>query len=127
MQLWGPQGDPAHLARVLFAYDNPPGTECVSGSQDSIGLVVPGLCYSYVSADNSVCALILFAVADIMGVVSTGPSGWSTHVMQPFTNSSSRRYAVCFCLGLNVRACLFWACYCELCMLMCCMLDGWTR
>ena len=31
------------LARVLFSYENPPGTKCFSGSQDSIGIVYPGL------------------------------------------------------------------------------------
>jgi galactokinase/mevalonate kinase-like predicted kinase len=28
---------------VLFTYDNPPGTEVISGSQDAIGIVLPGL------------------------------------------------------------------------------------
>ena len=49
-ELWGPRlpvGDPEQLARVLFAYDNPPGTNEVSGSQDAIGIVVPGLTFSY--------------------------------------------------------------------------------
>lgn len=46
IDLWGPRlpaGDPVKLARVLFAYDNPPGTQEVSGSQDSIGICIPGL------------------------------------------------------------------------------------
>lgn len=46
LELWGPRlpaGDPAKLAKVLFCYDNPPGTLEISGSQDSIGLVCPGL------------------------------------------------------------------------------------
>jgi cytidyltransferase-like protein len=46
IDLWGPRlppGDPEKLAKVLFCYDNPPGTEVISGSQDSIGLVFPGL------------------------------------------------------------------------------------
>jgi hypothetical protein len=46
LDLWGlkiPPGDPEKLARILFAYDNPPGTEQVSGSQDAIGIVMPGL------------------------------------------------------------------------------------
>jgi cytidyltransferase-like protein len=44
--MWGPRmptGDPEKLARILFCYDNPPGTQEVSGSQDSIGIVFPGL------------------------------------------------------------------------------------
>lgn len=46
IEMWGPRlppGDPEKLAKILFAYDNPPGTEEVSGSQDAIGIVFPGL------------------------------------------------------------------------------------
>jgi cytidyltransferase-like protein len=46
IELWEtriPPGDPEKLARVLFAYDNPPGTVTFSGSQDAIGIVFPGL------------------------------------------------------------------------------------
>ena len=38
-----PGGDREQLAKVLFSYDNPPGTEVISGSQDAIGIVLPGL------------------------------------------------------------------------------------
>jgi hypothetical protein len=31
------------LAKMLFAFDNPPGTTEISGSQDSIGIIFPGL------------------------------------------------------------------------------------
>lgn len=34
--------DPIELARLLFGYENPPGTEYVSGSQDHLGLTMPG-------------------------------------------------------------------------------------
>ncbi len=34
--------DPVELARVLFGYENPPGTKYVSGSQDHLGLTLPG-------------------------------------------------------------------------------------
>lgn len=50
IELWGPRlpvGDPEHLAKILFAYDNPPGTSYVSGSQDAIGIVMPGLVISH--------------------------------------------------------------------------------
>ncbi|MDP6380472.1 MAG: hypothetical protein QF662_03915, partial [Phycisphaerae bacterium] len=43
---WGPRlpaGDPEKLARILFCYDNPPGTEYISGSQDAIGIIFPGV------------------------------------------------------------------------------------
>jgi cytidyltransferase-like protein len=52
MELWGnqlPAGDTEKIARILFAYDNPPGTDEVSGSQDTIGIVYPGLNKSYYS------------------------------------------------------------------------------
>ncbi len=48
--LWGgelPVGDPERLARVLFCYDNPPGTKEIAGSQDALGIVMPGLNYLY--------------------------------------------------------------------------------
>ncbi|MBR3884592.1 MAG: adenylyltransferase/cytidyltransferase family protein [Bacteroidaceae bacterium] len=38
-----PEGDKETLARMLFCFENPPGTEYVSGSQDAIGIVMPGL------------------------------------------------------------------------------------
>jgi len=46
IDLWGtkiPPGNYEQLAKILFCYDNPPGTEEISGSQDSIGIVFPGL------------------------------------------------------------------------------------
>jgi cytidyltransferase-like protein len=46
IELWQtdlPGGDPEKLAKVLFTYENPPGTTEFSGSQDSIGIVFPGL------------------------------------------------------------------------------------
>lgn len=49
-ELWGvkiPPGCYEKLAKILFCYDNPPGTQVISGSQDAIGLVFPGLAYSY--------------------------------------------------------------------------------
>ena len=49
-ELWGakiPPGNYEKLAKILFCFDNPPGTQIISGSQDAIGLVFPGLAYSY--------------------------------------------------------------------------------
>jgi cytidyltransferase-like protein len=46
VQLWHtdiPDGDPQVLAHTLFCVENPPGTSYVSGSQDAIGIVFPGL------------------------------------------------------------------------------------
>jgi cytidyltransferase-like protein len=45
-ELWQidiPAGDRETLAKTLFCFDNPPGTRYVSGSQDSLGIVMPGL------------------------------------------------------------------------------------
>jgi cytidyltransferase-like protein len=50
LDLWGtklPLGDPEKLAKILFCYDNPPGTKIISGSQDAIGIVFPGLAKAY--------------------------------------------------------------------------------
>ena len=46
IEMWGarlPADNVEKLARMLFAFDNPPGTLEISGSQDSIGIVYPGL------------------------------------------------------------------------------------
>jgi len=46
IELWRtalPQGNREQVAKVLFSYENPPGTKEVAGSQDSIGIVYPGL------------------------------------------------------------------------------------
>lgn len=45
-EMWGdrfPAGDLERIAKILFAVENPPGTPYVSGSQDAIGLVFPGI------------------------------------------------------------------------------------
>ncbi len=54
-ELWGsslPLGHPEKLAKTLFTYDNPPGKEEISGSQDAIGLTVPGLCHFYFESNT---------------------------------------------------------------------------
>jgi cytidyltransferase-like protein len=46
IQLWQteiPEGNKEILAKTLFSFENPPGTKVVSGSQDSIGIVFPGV------------------------------------------------------------------------------------
>ena len=46
IELWQtdiPGGDREKLARILFSYENPPGTTEFSGSQDALGIVLPGL------------------------------------------------------------------------------------
>ena len=44
--IWGPRlpiDDREKLAKLLFAFENPPGTQTIAGSQDPIGIVYPGL------------------------------------------------------------------------------------
>ncbi len=38
-----PVGDGIKQAKTLFCFENPPGTAVISGSQDSLGIVLPGL------------------------------------------------------------------------------------
>ena len=54
IELWEsrlPTGKHEKLAKILFRYDNPPGTTFVSGSQDAIGIVYPGLARAYYDGD----------------------------------------------------------------------------
>ncbi len=54
IDMWGPRlpsGDPEKLAKLLFCYDNPPGTKIISGSQDAIGIVFPGLAKAHYEGD----------------------------------------------------------------------------
>ncbi len=54
IELWQtdiPDGDKEHLARILFSYENPPGKKYVSGSQDSLGITLPGLNRLYYEND----------------------------------------------------------------------------
>jgi cytidyltransferase-like protein len=46
LELWGdriPKGDPIRNAKLLFGAENPPGKQYVSGSQDHLGLLLPGI------------------------------------------------------------------------------------
>ena len=52
IELWQydiPEGDREKLAKILFCYENPPGNDYVSGSQDALGLMLPGLNYLWYS------------------------------------------------------------------------------
>jgi cytidyltransferase-like protein len=49
-EIWGnevPCGDPLANAKLLFGAENPPGSEYISGSQDHIGLLNPGISRLY--------------------------------------------------------------------------------
>ncbi|MDD1698859.1 MAG: adenylyltransferase/cytidyltransferase family protein [Methanoregula sp.] len=46
IQLWGdryPDGNPEQNAKLLFGAENPPGKKYISGSQDHLGLLMPGV------------------------------------------------------------------------------------
>lgn len=46
IELWQtelPDGDRERIAKTLFCFENPPGNKYISGSQDSIGIVFPGV------------------------------------------------------------------------------------
>ena len=82
-ELWGPKippGDYEKLAKILFCYDNPPGTEIISGSQDAIGLVFPGLAYAYYEGaywpshiEHRLDESLLHFVESSLQLVSLGP------------------------------------------------------
>lgn len=55
IELWKaqlPEGDPVQLSKILFSYENPPGTKEVAGSQDALGIVMPCLNYYHYSQDS---------------------------------------------------------------------------
>lgn len=46
IKLWHtdvPSGDKEHLARLLFCFENPPGSKVIAGSQDALGIIMPAL------------------------------------------------------------------------------------
>jgi cytidyltransferase-like protein len=46
IELWNselPKGDPEKIAKILFSFENTPGTYPIAGSQDALGIVLPGL------------------------------------------------------------------------------------
>jgi cytidyltransferase-like protein len=55
IELWKsklPDGDPELLSKILFSYENPPGTKTIAGSQDALGIVMPGLNKLYYSNEQ---------------------------------------------------------------------------
>ena len=97
LDLWGPKIPPGNyekLAKVLFCYDNPPGTEVISGSQDSIGLVFPGLAYAYYEGaywpahiEHRLDEPLLRFVENSLYLVSLGPRYADYNVLENTTFS----------------------------------------
>jgi cytidyltransferase-like protein len=87
-ELWGgkiPEGDPIKNAKLLFGAENPPGSKYISGSQDQIGLMVPGINRLYYDGkywpsdiktciDPSICEWL----SDVLYLIplKTRPSGY---------------------------------------------------
>lgn len=84
-ELWGvkiPQGNYEKLSKILFCFDNPPGTKTISGSQDSIGLIFPGLAkanyegeYWPVKIDHNTNEQFLSFVENALYLIPIGPRG----------------------------------------------------
>jgi cytidyltransferase-like protein len=54
LDIWGntyPKGDPIHNAKILFGAENPPGSQYISGSQDHLGLLNPGISRLYYNGE----------------------------------------------------------------------------
>ncbi len=83
VELWKteiPGGDREQLAKILFTYDNPPGTDMISGSQDALGIVLPGLnrlnyCGAYWPESIETCARedVLEFIEAHISLVTLGP------------------------------------------------------
>ena len=73
IELWQteiPVGDREKLARTLFCVENPPGTKNISGSQDQLGILLPGL--NKLNYDNGFWPVSIESVTDedTLGFVS---------------------------------------------------------
>ncbi|MFZ4413686.1 MAG: adenylyltransferase/cytidyltransferase family protein [Bacteroidales bacterium] len=55
IELWQtdiPEGNKEKLANILFCFENPPGSAYISGSQDAIGICLPGLNYLWYAKET---------------------------------------------------------------------------
>lgn len=91
IELWKnalPAGDPIQLGKILFTFDNPPGTEIISGSQDAFGIVLPGLnklnyngAYLPDSLESNHDEKILAWLESRLHLVTLGPREWGYDVL----------------------------------------------
>ncbi len=75
-RIWGeriPSGDDQTVAKILFGAENPPGTKYVSGSQDSIGLVYPGVSRLHYEGG--------YWPSEISSVIDPGVAAWLEDVI----------------------------------------------
>jgi cytidyltransferase-like protein len=104
LDLWGPGlpvGEHAKLAKVLFCYDNPPGTTEVSGAQDAIGIVFPGLARSYyqgqywpTSIESAQDEAILRMIEQSLFLVPLGPRSMGYNPLNETVITSERAKAL---------------------------------
>lgn len=83
IKLWGnryPDGDPLENARLLFGAENPPGREYISGSQDHLGLLMPGVNRLYYNGgywperiDSEISADICNWLSEVLWLVKLNP------------------------------------------------------
>lgn len=83
VELWNgkiPEGDPVRNARLLFGAENPPGCSYVSGSQDQIGLLVPGISRLWYEGgywpqriDNCIDPSICDWLSDVLHLIPVDP------------------------------------------------------
>ncbi|MBQ4479745.1 MAG: adenylyltransferase/cytidyltransferase family protein [Victivallales bacterium] len=65
VELWHtaiPEGDRVQLAHTLFCVENPPGTVNVSGSQDQLGILLPG--FNKLNYDNGYWPISIDSITD---------------------------------------------------------------
>jgi len=83
IKIWGdryPEGDPLENAKILFGAENPPGKEYISGSQDHLGLLMPGINRLYFNGgfwpekiDSSIDQDICEWLSDVIHMVKLKP------------------------------------------------------
>jgi cytidyltransferase-like protein len=83
IKLWGdgyPEGDPVENAKLLFGAENPPGKDYVSGSQDHLGLLMPGINRLYYRGeywpekiDSTINSDICEWMSDVIWLVKLNP------------------------------------------------------
>lgn len=112
IRLWGdryPDGDPLENARLLFGAENPPGSKYISGSQDHLGLLMPGINrlfynggYWPESIDSIVTKDICDWLSDVIWLVKLKPrpSGYDPlkemHLEVPFVKELGEAGTLCW-------------------------------
>lgn len=96
------EDDPIELAKMLFGYENPPGSQYVSGSQDHLGLTLPGANYLYYQGkywperiesilDDAACDWLEQSI--VMVELFERPDGYDPLIEQNITAEGVRKLA----------------------------------